>query len=92
MTDMFSIHNSLVCPLRKKLRVHFLSNMLHWKRYLRKVLGHLEVSKSNIVHSVKEGKLDPAMTLVLTPVSVIMHATIHLLNLCRQANKKNGFS
>lgn len=43
-------------------------------------VSHLEGSESNTAYSVKEGKLDPPMTLMLTPFDAITCATIHLLN------------
>lgn len=46
---------------------------------MREVLGHLEGSESSVIHWVKEGKLDPPMTLMLTLISVIIFSTIHLL-------------
>lgn len=52
------------------------------------MLGHLEGSESTITHSVKEGKLDPPMTLMFTLVSAIIFATIHLLN--HQAEQWEG--
>lgn len=82
---------SLVYPLRKKLRLHYLSKILYWNRKVREVLGHLEGSESNIAHSVKEEKLDPSMTLMLTLVDAIMFATIHLLNHQAEQQKEPVF-
>lgn len=58
---------------------------------MREVLGHLEGSESSITHSVKDGKLAPPMTLMLTPVCTLIFDTIHLLNHQAEQQKERIF-